>query len=132
MDRYLTGGARAVPIVIALDANYKELGHWGPRPAQLQAWVLANLDKPSTERYKHARRWYAKDRGESTLREVLGLPWASSTRRMIWAKTVSRPTLLARNWNDPCLFSVAPNTACPDCLSTGMLSPVSMDSSTAE
>ena len=73
MDRYLTGGARAVPIVIALDANYQELGHWGPRPAQLQAWVLANLDKPSTERYKHARRWYAKDRGESTLREVLGL-----------------------------------------------------------
>ena len=39
MDRYLTNGARSIPIVIVLDESFRELGHWGPRPAELQAWV---------------------------------------------------------------------------------------------
>ena len=38
MDQYLTNGARSIPIVIALDESFRELGHWGPRPTQLQAW----------------------------------------------------------------------------------------------
>jgi hypothetical protein len=78
MDRYLTNGSRSIPIVIALDENVAELGHWGPRPAELQSWVLANqLTVPKPELYPQVRRWYARDRGESTLREVLeaaGLP----------------------------------------------------------
>jgi hypothetical protein len=74
MDRYLTNGSRSIPIVIALDEGFVELGHWGPRPAALQAWVMANKDTlPKEDRYREVRRWYAKDRGESTLREVLGL-----------------------------------------------------------
>jgi hypothetical protein len=74
MDRYLTDGARAIPIVIALDSEFRELGHWGPRPAELQQWVMENkLSMPSRERYPRVRRWYAKDKGEATLREVLGL-----------------------------------------------------------
>ena len=28
-------------IVIAYDAEFRELGWWGPRPAALQAWVMA-------------------------------------------------------------------------------------------
>ncbi len=59
-------------------------------------------------------------------------PCASSTSRMIWARTVSFPTLVASNRNMPVLFSVAPITGSPGRFSTGMLSPVSMDSSTAE
>ncbi|HEX9728466.1 MAG TPA: thioredoxin family protein [Gemmatimonadales bacterium] len=73
MDHYLTNGARAIPIVIALDADSRELGHWGPRPADLQAWAIAHRDMPSAERYKQTRAWYAKDRGGSVLREVLAL-----------------------------------------------------------
>ena len=74
MDRYLVGGARSIPIVIALDADFRELGHWGPRPAELQAWVLAHKDSMDKDaRYKEIRRWYARDRGETTLREVAGL-----------------------------------------------------------
>lgn len=74
MDRYLTNGSRSIPIVIALDGALRELGHWGPRPAELQAWVMDHKDSmPSAERYKRARRWYAKDKGETTLREVLAL-----------------------------------------------------------
>src|SRR5450756_1964183 len=37
-------------------------------------------------------------------------PWASSTRRTIWARTVSLPTLLARNRNEPVRLMVEPTT----------------------
>lgn len=71
MDRYLTGTARAIPIVIALDEGFRELGHWGPRPRELQAWALAHRDMPKPERYPLIRKWYARDRGHTTMREVL-------------------------------------------------------------
>ena len=74
MDQYLTNGARSIPIVIVLDENLEEIGHWGPRPSELQQWVMDNKDSTSKEeRYKYVRRWYAKDKGESTMREVLGI-----------------------------------------------------------
>jgi hypothetical protein len=80
MDRYLTNGSRSIPIVIALDEEFTELGHWGPRPIELQQWVMANrLTIPKAELYPQVRRWYARDHGESTLREVLeaaGIPVA--------------------------------------------------------
>lgn len=72
MDRYLTNGSRSIPIAIGLDAEYREVGHWGPRPAALQEWVLANRKMmPSAQRYAYARKWYAKDQGTATLRELL-------------------------------------------------------------
>jgi hypothetical protein len=72
MDQYLTNGSRSIPIVIALDDDYQELGHWGPRPRELQAWVMANrVSIPKAELYPQVRQWYARDRGASTLREVL-------------------------------------------------------------
>jgi hypothetical protein len=72
MDRYLTNGSRSIPIVIGLDDEFRELGHWGPRPRELQAWVMANRGSvPKAELYPQVRKWYARDRGESTLREVL-------------------------------------------------------------
>ena len=74
MDEYLTNGARSIPVVIVLDENYRPLGRWGPRPSALQAWVLENRPLvPKAELYPQIRRWYARDRGESTLREVLAV-----------------------------------------------------------
>jgi hypothetical protein len=74
MDRYLTNGSRSIPIVIALDEGYHELGHWGPRPTVLQAWVMENRPVvPKAELYPQIRKWYARDRGETTLREVLAV-----------------------------------------------------------
>jgi hypothetical protein len=74
MDRYLTNGTRSIPIVIAVDGDFNERGHWGPRPRELQQWVMENKDSmPKTELYPKVRRWYAKDKGETTLREVLEL-----------------------------------------------------------
>lgn len=81
MDRYLTNGSRSIPIVIALDDEFREVGHWGPRPAVLQAWVMANRPTtPKAELYPKIRQWYARDRGESTLREVLAAAGLSVER----------------------------------------------------
>jgi hypothetical protein len=72
MDQFLTNGSRSIPIVIVLDDDFHEVGHWGPRPAVLQSWVMANrLTTPKAELYPQVRKWYARDHGETTLREVL-------------------------------------------------------------
>jgi Thioredoxin len=72
MDQYLTNGSRSIPVVIALDEDFQELGHWGPRPTELQSWVMANRGQmPKSELYPQVRKWYARDRGETTLREIL-------------------------------------------------------------
>ena len=60
------------------------------------------------------------------------LPWASWTRRIIWARAVSLPTFVVLNLRRPSLLMVAPTTASPGPLSTGIGSPVNMDSSTAD
>jgi Thioredoxin len=74
MDAHLTGTSRSIPVVILLDEDYVERGWWGPRPTELQTWVLGPgraLDK--AERYREIRRWYARDRALSTLEEVVGM-----------------------------------------------------------
>jgi hypothetical protein len=41
MDRYLTNGGRAIPILICLDGeNFTELGKWGSRPREIQQYFL--------------------------------------------------------------------------------------------
>lgn len=79
MDAHLTNGrSRSVPVVIAYDASFNELGWWGPRPAELQRWVLdEGMRLPSPERYKHIRRWYAQDRGRTTVEEFVAFLRAS-------------------------------------------------------
>lgn len=74
MDAHLTGTSRSIPVVIVLDADYAQRGWWGPRPGALQAWVKADgvkLDAPA--RYREIRTWYARDRGRTTLDEIVGL-----------------------------------------------------------
>src|SRR5690606_38678462 len=41
MDRYLTGTSRAIPVVIVMDEEFRELGWWGSRPKELQTWFLS-------------------------------------------------------------------------------------------
>ena len=82
MDQYLTNGSRSIPIVIALDEEFRELGHWGPRPSELQTWVMSNRSTmPKGELYPKVRTWYARDRGETTVREVLELAGAATAER---------------------------------------------------
>ena len=74
MDAHLTNGrSRSVPVELFLDEDFVERGWWGPRPAEIQQWVMEEgLQMDSAERYKHVRRWYARDKGRTTLDEVLG------------------------------------------------------------
>ena len=72
MDAHLTGASRSIPVIILLDAHFDECGWWGPRPLELQSWVLGpgrSLEK--TERYREIRRWYARDQGRAILEEVV-------------------------------------------------------------
>ena len=72
MDAHLTGTSRSIPVVILLDEEYRERGWWGPRPPELQSWVLGPgraLDKDA--RYHQVRTWYARDAGRTTLDEVV-------------------------------------------------------------
>ncbi len=72
MDRYLTDGARSIPLVIVLTEGMEEIGRWGPRPAELQAWVMEERKARTSQAYfPDMRRWYARDKGESTVREIL-------------------------------------------------------------
>ncbi len=74
MDAHLTNGSRSIPIVLLLDEAFVERAWWGPRPRELQAWVVTEgrqLEKD--ERYRHVRTWYARDRGRTTVHEVLAL-----------------------------------------------------------
>jgi hypothetical protein len=74
MNAHLTGKSRSIPVVIVLDEEFRERGWWGPRPTVLQRWVSGQgqlLEK--TARYREARTWYARDRGHTTLDEVVSL-----------------------------------------------------------
>lgn len=75
MDAHLTGVSRSIPVVIVLDEAGTELGWWGPRPIALQQWAMspeARAMDPA-DRYREMRRWYARDKGHTTIEEILRL-----------------------------------------------------------
>ena len=72
MDAHLTGTSRSIPVIMILDGHFREVGWWGPRPSPLQEWVQAEgMDLDPQERSWHIRRWYARDKGRTTLQELL-------------------------------------------------------------
>jgi hypothetical protein len=74
MDRHLTGLSRSIPVIIVLDSAFIERGWWGPRPRQLQHWVMTEgLALPKEARYREVRTWYARDRGQTALTELLDI-----------------------------------------------------------
>lgn len=73
-DRHLTNGSRSIPVFIVIYASGAPRGWWGPRPSALQAWFeTEGRQLTKEERYLELRRWYARDRGVSTVREVTDL-----------------------------------------------------------
>lgn len=75
MDQYLSGTSRAIPVVIVMNENFEELGWWGSRPRPLQKWVTSEESRAmeQSDRYREVRRWYARDRGHTTLEEITAL-----------------------------------------------------------
>jgi hypothetical protein len=75
MDRFLTDGKRAIPILAALDAGGRELFRWGPRPAAAQTVFAAakaeGLDKPQILEKLHL--FYGRDRGRALDTEFVAL-----------------------------------------------------------
>ncbi len=75
MDAHLAvSGARAIPVVIVLDASFHEKGWWGSRPRALQALVDTTWRGLSKQdRYRAVRQWYVADKGLTTAREIAAL-----------------------------------------------------------
>lgn len=74
MNTHLTGTSRSIPVVMALDEHFREHGWWGPRPTPLQRWFLeTGKQMEKNARYREIRTWYARDRGATTLEEVMAL-----------------------------------------------------------
>jgi len=75
MDQFLTNGARAIPKMIALDADtYEVLGTWGPRPQTAQQMVMdhkAHPHIPYDEFQKELHTWFARDKTLSAQQELL-------------------------------------------------------------
>ncbi len=72
MDAHLTNGTRSIPVVMILDEEFNEVDWWGPRPAPLQDLFVREIKPlPKPERYPRVRAWYARDRGRTTLTEIL-------------------------------------------------------------
>jgi hypothetical protein len=83
MDLYLTDGSRSIPLAVVLDENDAPVGRWGPRPAELQAFVIREKRagaRPGADIYRDTRRWYARDRGASTVREIVDAIVAAARR----------------------------------------------------
>lgn len=73
MDQHLTNGvSRSIPIVLVLDDQFVERAWWGPRPRALQEWFQSPEAQAMTkdDRYRELRKWYARDRGRTTLEEL--------------------------------------------------------------
>ncbi|MCR4341213.1 MAG: thioredoxin family protein [Gemmatimonadaceae bacterium] len=74
MDGHLTGQSRSIPVVILLDSSFTERGWWGPRPRELQQWVLGpGSSMPKADRYRDIRRWYVQDRGFAVLNGIVSI-----------------------------------------------------------
>jgi hypothetical protein len=74
MDAHLTGTSRSIPVVILLNEKFQECGWWGPRPSALQKWVKEiGMGLPKEDRYREIRTFYARDRGLTTMSEIVGM-----------------------------------------------------------
>lgn len=75
IDQFLTNGGRSIPIFIFLDENYELLGHWGPRPAELQQkfMEMKAAQIPFEELAEKLHGWYAKDKTHSLQSELATL-----------------------------------------------------------
>ena len=76
IDRFLTGGARSIPKLIALDAATLEvIGTWGARPAAAQA-LFDELKSRGVEKpliMENLQRWHNADKSRSIQTEFAGL-----------------------------------------------------------
>ncbi len=77
MQKFLTNGGKAIPKLIVLDAETKEVkADWGPRPHGAKQLILdykAQHGVIDETAKTDLQKWYLKDKGLSTQKELLDL-----------------------------------------------------------
>jgi len=77
MDEFLYNGGRSIPKLIAIDnANNAIIGDWGPRPSPATKMVNDYKEehgKLTAEFKQDLQVWYNKDKGQSTVQDLLDL-----------------------------------------------------------
>jgi len=77
MDLFLTDGARSIPKLIVLDADTKKiLASYGPRPSVVMQMVKdykKQYGKLTAEFKEDLQLWYNKDKGQSTIKDLVAL-----------------------------------------------------------
>jgi hypothetical protein len=74
MDAHLTGGSRSIPVIIVLDEAYEERALVGAAAHRAAALGLgAGTVAGEDGALSRARTWYARDRGRTTLDEVVSM-----------------------------------------------------------
>ncbi|QTD38764.1 thioredoxin family protein [Polaribacter batillariae] len=76
MDLFLTNGGRAIPKLIALDANNNVIFTWGPRPtvaAKMVADYKAENGSLDAQFKKDLQIWYNKDKGQGVQDDFVAL-----------------------------------------------------------
>ena len=76
IEKYLTEGARSIPILVVRDGDGNDLFSWGPRPKEAQEMVMRHkteTNRSSQEKQMELQTWYNKDKGQSIQKELLDL-----------------------------------------------------------
>lgn len=76
MNEFLTNGGKAIPKLIALDEENEVIGEFGSRPStatQLVEDFKKEYGKLTPQFKQELQVWYNKDKGKSTLEDLLGL-----------------------------------------------------------
>ena len=76
MNEFLTNGGKAIPKLIALDEQNEVIGEFGSRPriaTQLVEEYKREYGMLTPEFKQDLQVWYNKDKGESTVEDLLGL-----------------------------------------------------------
>lgn len=73
IDQYHTNGTRSIPKVLFVNEENEVLATWGPRPAELQEYVMEAKKKPDynyPELSTYIQKWYNKDKAASVVSEL--------------------------------------------------------------
>jgi hypothetical protein len=77
MDRFLTGGSRAIPKLLEVrPGDFSVRASWGPRPGEPMGMADAHKARYGTlspEFRESLQRWYNRDRGRAIIRELASL-----------------------------------------------------------
>jgi len=77
MDEFLTNESRSIPKLIAYDREQRDVvGEWGPRPREATEMVRQQINEfgnLSPQFKKDLQIWYNKDKGQSTIEELVEL-----------------------------------------------------------